>query len=90
MLNVVSSKVTLEEKATALDNFLARVASDHVVDMGTNTTPLDQPVLNIIANPNGITENSQNYEEISMGLKAETPGEEPARVADRSENASKD
>ena len=44
LLNVVSSKVTLEEKTTALDNLLARVASDHVVDMGTNTTPLDQPV----------------------------------------------
>ena len=40
-LNVVSSKVTLEEKPTALDSLLARVGPDHVVDMGTNTTPLE-------------------------------------------------
>ena len=40
-LNVVSSKVTLEEKPATLDSLLARVGPDHVVDMGTNTTPLE-------------------------------------------------
>ena len=60
LLNVVSSKVTLEEKTTALDNLLARVASDHVVDMGTNTTHLDQPV-----QTNTLTNQQQNNPQAS-------------------------
>ena len=45
-LNVVSSKVTLEEKTAALDSLLARIGSDQGVDMGTNTTPLEQSMMN--------------------------------------------
>ena len=43
LLNVVSSKVTLEDKnAAALDNLLASQVSDKdAVDMGTNTTPIE-------------------------------------------------